>query len=55
MMLCMAGRELPECSGGGGHVRAQPHHRPPQPPRLCAESLHEGTLATNILPIVLKA
>ena len=36
------GGQLPKRGGGGGDAGAQPDHRPPQPPGLCAESLHEG-------------
>ena len=37
-----AGRQLPARHRWSGPLRALPHHRPPQPPRLHSESLHEG-------------
>ena len=37
-----AGGALPERRRRGGRLRAQPDHRPAQPSRLRAESLHEG-------------
>lgn len=37
-----AGRQLLERCGWSGDAGAQSDHRPPQPPGLCAESVHEG-------------
>ena len=46
------GGQLLERNGGGWDAGTQSDHRPPQPPGVCAESLHEGQFGNFLFSFI---